>query len=76
MFTLHISELINDGFNCIPVLDNLKEIGITENVYLVGNTMIDTQKKYLQQALNTKYNDAVSTHESGYYMVDYSQLPL
>ena len=28
---------------------NLKNIGITKNVYLVGNTMIDTQKKYLQQ---------------------------
>ena len=31
-------------------LDNLKEIGITQNVYLVGNTMIDTQKKYINHA--------------------------
>lgn len=26
LYTQYISELINDGFNCIPVLDNLKEI--------------------------------------------------
>jgi hypothetical protein len=30
-----------------------------------------------QELLNTKYSSAVSTDEkSGYYMVDYSQLPL
>ena len=40
-------------------IDNFKEIGITENVYLVGNTMIDTQKKYLQQALDTKYHETL-----------------
>lgn len=27
-------------------IDNLKEIGIAENVYLVGNTIIDSQKSY------------------------------
>ena len=37
-------------------VDNLKEIGITENVYLVGNTMIDTQQQYLTNALNTQYH--------------------
>ena len=40
-------------------VDNLNANGITENVYLVGNTMIDTQKKYLQQALNTKYHETI-----------------
>ena len=26
LYTQYISELINEGFNCIPILDNLKEI--------------------------------------------------
>ena len=30
LYTQYISELINDGFNCIPVLDNLKEIDFYE----------------------------------------------
>ena len=38
-------------------VDNLKREGITENVFLVGNTMIDTQKIHLDKALNTKYNE-------------------
>ena len=50
-------------------VDNLKEIGITENVYLVGNTMIDTQKKYLQQALDTKYHETLSVKSKGYVLI-------
>ena len=49
-------------------IDNLKEIGITENVYLVGNTMIDTQK-YLQQALNTKYHEKVGVKSKEYILI-------
>lgn len=50
-------------------VDNLKEIGITENVYLVGNTMIDTQKKYLQQALNTKYHETLDLKAKEYILI-------
>ena len=50
-------------------VDNLKEIGVTENVYLVGNTMIDTQKKYLQQALNTKYHETLAVKEKEYILI-------
>ena len=50
-------------------VDNLKEIGITENVYLVGNTMIDTQKKYLQQALDTKYHETLGVKSKGYVLI-------
>ena len=34
---------------------NLQNEGIIENIYLVGNTMIDTQKKFLPMALQTNY---------------------
>ena len=50
-------------------IDNLKDIGITENVYLVGNTMIDTQKKYLQQALDTKYHETLGVKSKGYVLI-------
>ena len=50
-------------------VDNLKDIGITENVYLVGNTMIDTQKKYLQQALNTKYQETLGVKSKDYVLI-------
>ena len=50
-------------------VDNLKKIGITENVYLVGNTMIDTQKKYLQQALDTKYHETLDVKSKGYVLI-------
>lgn len=50
-------------------IDNLKQIGITENVYLVGNTMIDTQKKYLQQALDTKYHETLGVKSKEYVLI-------
>jgi UDP-N-acetylglucosamine 2-epimerase (non-hydrolysing) len=50
-------------------VDNLKAIGVTENVYLVGNTMIDTQKKYLQQALDTKYYETLGVKMKDYVLI-------
>ena len=41
---------------------NLEKEGITDNVYLVGNTMIDTQMKYLPKALSTKYSDNIEEY--------------
>ena len=50
-------------------VDNLKETGFTENVYLVGNTMIDTQKKFLQQALDTKYHETLNIKPREYILI-------
>lgn len=50
-------------------VDNLKKINKTENVYLVGNTMIDTQKKYLQQALDTKYHETLKVKPKEYVLI-------
>tara|TARA_Y100000389_G_scaffold48539_1_gene43817 strand:- start:6752 stop:8902 length:2151 start_codon:yes stop_codon:yes gene_type:complete len=50
-------------------VDNLNSSGITENVYLVGNTMIDTQKKYLQQALDTKYHEKLGVKSKEYILI-------
>ena len=50
-------------------VDNLNASGITENVYLVGNTMIDTQKKYLQQALNIEYHETLGVKSKEYVLI-------
>ena len=50
-------------------IDNLKQIGKTENIYLVGNTMIDTQKKYLQQSLDTKYHETLGVKKKEYVLI-------
>ncbi len=50
-------------------VDNLKTEGITENVFLVGNTMIDTQKKHLNKALNTKYNEKIGVKKGEYVLI-------
>lgn len=50
-------------------IDNLKSIGIVDDVYLVGNTMIDTQKKYLKQALATNYNDHLGVDAGKYVLI-------
>ena len=50
-------------------VDNLKSSGITENIYLVGNTMIDTQKKYLQKALDIKYHEKLRVKSKEYVLI-------
>lgn len=50
-------------------VNNLNASGIIENVYLVGNTMIDTQKKYLQQALDTKYHKTLGVKAKEYVLI-------
>jgi len=50
-------------------INNLKNENITKNVYLVGNTMIDTQKKYLINALNNKYNEILGINKKEYVLV-------
>ena len=50
-------------------INNLKNEKITENVYLVGNTMIDTQKKHLQNALKTKYNEILGINKNEYILI-------
>ena len=55
-------------------VDNLSSCGITEHVYLVGNTMIDTQKRYLQQALDTKYHEKLGVNSKEYVLITLNRL--
>ena len=51
-------------------IDNLISEGIDKNnIFLVGNTMIDTQKKYLQQCLNTKYHEKLNLKQNEYILI-------
>ena len=50
-------------------VDNLKKLGITENVFLVGNTMIDTQKIHLNNALKTNYHETLGLKQKEYVVI-------
>lgn len=50
-------------------VDHLNSSGISENVYLVGNTLIDTQKKYLEQSLKTRYYGTLGLQPKDYVLV-------
>jgi len=50
-------------------IENLKKEGITNNVFLVGNTMIDTQKKFINSAKNTKYNTVLGIENKKYILI-------
>ncbi|MFN8352948.1 MAG: arginine decarboxylase [Spirosomataceae bacterium] len=55
-----ITELINDGFNCIPVLDNLKEID-----YYLDNVTADTANLAFRIATDEEPNFAFYTSRLG-----------
>jgi UDP-N-acetylglucosamine 2-epimerase (non-hydrolysing) len=50
-------------------VDNLKKEGITENVYLVGNTMIDCLMMFKDKALETKYHEVLGAKEKEYVLI-------
>ena len=45
-------------------IDNLKKEGLDN-----GNTMIDTQKKLLRKALDTKYHKVINVKEKEYILI-------
>ena len=50
-------------------LDNLKYESITKNIFLVGNTMLDTQHKFLPLALKTDYNNSIGVAKGSYVLI-------
>ncbi len=59
--------------------ENIKSAGKIDNVNVYTyNYKGDATPRFgvmAQELKNTKYEDAVAVHKSGYYMVDYSKLP-
>lgn len=53
----------------IDGINNLKKSNITQNVFLVGNTMIDTQKKYLKKSLKTNYHEKLNIIKNNYILI-------
>ena len=51
-------------------INNLKNIGIIDNVYLVGNIIVDAQKNYLQKSLDTKYNEILNLNKNKYVLIE------
>lgn len=51
-------------------VDNLKKEGLdNENLYLVGNTMIDCLFMFKDKALSTKYNEVLGVKEKEYVLI-------
>ena len=48
---------------------NLHREGIVDNVYLVGNTMIDTQKKFISRALETDYCSQLGVNKKEFVLI-------
>jgi len=72
-YTQYISEILNDGFNCIPVLDNLKEINRYEElvnkdiqVNFGMRLAADEEPKFefYTSRLGIRYNDVVDLYKT------------
>lgn len=50
-------------------VENLKNEGIEQNVYLVGNTMIDCLYMFKDRALETKYCEKIGVKEKEYTLI-------
>lgn len=50
-------------------IDNLKNEGIEDNVYLVGNTMIDCLYMFKDKALETKYHEKIGLRSKEYILI-------
>jgi arginine decarboxylase len=71
LYTQFISELINDGFNCIPILDNLKEIDFYEksvtadkvNLAIRIATDEEPDFSFYTSRLGVRYSDVNTLYE-------------
>jgi UDP-N-acetylglucosamine 2-epimerase (non-hydrolysing) len=67
-----LTDYISDYCFCTEQsgIDNLKNEGIVEDkLFLVGNTLIDTQKKNLNIAMKTKYHKKLKLKEKEYVLI-------
>jgi len=48
---------------------NLNNENIFDNIYLVGNTMIDTQKKFIMKALDTNFHSSLGLIKKDYVLI-------
>jgi hypothetical protein len=71
-------KLLKKLFSDERLKENINKVGTIDgiNVYTFNYKWDKTQQEFgvmAHELLNTKYADAVSMHESGYYMVDYGK---
>lgn len=69
-YTGSISEIINEGFNCIPILDNLKEIEVYEekvttpcNLGIRMATDEEPKFEFYTSRLGIRYSDAIDLYK-------------
>ena len=66
-----LTDYITDYFFITEesAINNLREEVKTENIFLVGNTMIDTQKKYLNIVKSRNYHNLIGLKEKQYILI-------
>jgi arginine decarboxylase len=72
LYTQYISELINDGFNCIPILDNLKEIdfydkSVTADTVNLGIRIATDEEPdfaFYTSRLGLRYSDVMELYKN------------
>ncbi len=72
LYTQYISELINDGFNCIPILDNLKEIdfydkSVTAETVNLGIRIATDEEpdfSFYTSRLGLRYSDVMELYKN------------
>lgn len=72
LYTQYISQIINQGFNCIPVLDNLKEIDYYEkhctanevNLAIRIATDEEPDFAFYTSRLGIRYSDVIKLYET------------
>ena len=72
LYTQYISELINEGFNCIPILDNLKEIdfydkSVTAETVNLGIRIATDEEpdfSFYTSRLGLRYSDVMELYKN------------
>ena len=67
-------------FSDIRLKENVEFAGTVEGINTYTYNYVWSSEEHTgvmaQELLGTKHDDAVEMHDSGYYQVDYSKLPL
>lgn len=70
-YTEYVSEIINEGYNCIPVLDNLNEIEVYEqkvertcNLGIRMATDEEPKFEFYSSRLGIRYGDAIDLYKN------------
>ena len=72
MISENVNKILTDhiaDYRFIASSDAICDLKGKNNVFLVGNTAIETQQKYIQQSLNTRYHESLGVSKYNYVLI-------